>query len=89
MNEEYKAFNTVVGIGPPPPTPNPQQYTTAHIRKSSFCNKERRKTQRVGWEAAIIAVCAVLEFLNNLLGLGTEKEQGCRTSPPGGIDSLE
>ncbi len=25
----------------------------------------------------------VLEFLNNLKGLGTEQEQGCRTGPPG------
>ncbi len=36
---------------------------------------------------------AVLEFLNNLWGLGTEQEQGYRTGPTGtqagGIDSLE
>jgi hypothetical protein len=25
----------------------------------------------------------VLEFLNNLWGLGTKQEQGCRTGPPG------
>jgi hypothetical protein len=25
----------------------------------------------------------VMEFLNNLWGLGTEKEWGCRTGPPG------
>jgi hypothetical protein len=40
-------------------------------------------------------VFAVLEFFNNLWGLGTEKEWGCRTGPPGyttqpgGIGSLE
>jgi hypothetical protein len=55
MNEEYKAFNKVVGIGSLPPPPNPQKYTST--------NKERGKTQRVGWEAAaIITVCAVLGF---------------------------
>ena len=42
--------------------------------------------------AARITSTTVLEFLNNLWGLGTEQEQGCRTGPLGwywslGIDS--
>jgi hypothetical protein len=30
----------------------------------------------------------VQEFLNNLCGLGTELEQGCRTGPPGSFKSI-
>jgi hypothetical protein len=30
-----------------------------------------------------LSLQSVLEFLNNLWGLGTEKEKGCRTGPPG------
>ncbi len=32
--------------------------------------------------------CTVLEFQNDLWGLGTEKEKGCRTGPPGYIHRL-
>ncbi len=30
-----------------------------------------------------LCLCTVLEFLNNLWGLGTKLEQGCCTGPPG------
>ncbi len=36
---------------------------------------------RDSWQIA--GANAVLEFLNNLCGLGSEYEKGCRTGPPG------
>jgi hypothetical protein len=65
MNEEYKAFNTVVGIGSLPPPPQPPKVHKQREKKDS-------ESGMGSWEAAIIAVCAVLELLNTPLGLGTE-----------------